>query len=112
MKNRAYLNICLAMPMFLLMFASTVAGGVIFVDADASGANNGSSWAHAYNYLQDALANASSSDEIRVAQGIYKPDHGGGNTPGSRHTRPSSAVTSPITMGRTSLTMATTATTS
>ena len=46
---------------------------VLFVDIDATGANNGSSWEDAYNYLQDALAAASSGDEIRVAEGIYKP---------------------------------------
>jgi hypothetical protein len=47
------------------------------VDADASGANNGWSWADAYNYLQDALADASSASkpvEVRVAGGTYKPD--------------------------------------
>ena len=48
----------------------------IFVDDDASGVNDGSSWADAYNSLQDGLARADSSVkpvEIRVAQGIYKP---------------------------------------
>jgi predicted outer membrane repeat protein len=47
---------------------------IIYVDADATGANNGSSWADAYNYLQDALMMALDGDEIRVAQGVYKPD--------------------------------------
>jgi len=50
---------------------------VIFVDHAANGANDGSSWADAYNYLQDALADANASTkpvEIRVAQGIYIPD--------------------------------------
>jgi len=49
----------------------------IYVDANALGANNGSSWADAYRFLQDALADANSSDkpvEIWVAQGIYRPD--------------------------------------
>ncbi len=46
----------------------------LYVDDDATGANNGSSWVDAYKYLQDALAVAKSGDEIRVAQGIYKPD--------------------------------------
>jgi len=47
---------------------------VIYVDADALGANDGSSWADAYNYIQDALMMALDGDEIRVAQGVYKPD--------------------------------------
>jgi predicted outer membrane repeat protein len=52
---------------------------IIYVDDDATGANDGSSWENAYTYLQDALANANSAQkpvEIRVAQGIYKPDQG------------------------------------
>ena len=57
---------------------------VIYVDADAAGANNGSSWANAYNFLQDALAVVSSGCEIRVAQGIYKPDRGANVTHGDR----------------------------
>ncbi|MBW8038647.1 MAG: DUF3466 family protein [Planctomycetes bacterium] len=57
---------------------------IIYVDDDAAGANDGSSWADAYNYLQDALAAAYSGDEIHVAKGIYKPDQGTGATPGDR----------------------------
>ena len=57
---------------------------ILYVDADAAGVNDGSSWADAYNELQDALAVAWSGDEIRVAQGTYKPDKGGGNTSGDR----------------------------
>lgn len=55
-----------------------------YVDDDAIGANDGSSWADAYNYFQDALAAAWRGDEIRVAQGVYKPDKGVGITPGDR----------------------------
>ncbi|MHC4507852.1 MAG: right-handed parallel beta-helix repeat-containing protein, partial [Planctomycetota bacterium] len=50
---------------------------------DAAGANDGSSWADAYKYLQDALVDAGSAEkpvEIWVAQGTYRPDLGGGQT--------------------------------
>ena len=52
----------------------------IYVDDSAPGSQNGSSWYHAYTKLQDALAAASSGDEIRVAQGVYYPDEGVGQT--------------------------------
>jgi hypothetical protein len=60
---------------------------IIYVDDDAPGANDGSSWENAYVYLQDALADANDENkpvEIRVAQGIYRPDLGGSNVPGDR----------------------------
>jgi hypothetical protein len=50
---------------------------IIYVDEDASGFNNGTSWDDAYNYLQDAFTGARSSGAtviaIWVAAGIYKP---------------------------------------
>ncbi|MCK4887618.1 MAG: right-handed parallel beta-helix repeat-containing protein, partial [Planctomycetes bacterium] len=54
--------------------ATMVKKMVFYVDADATGANDGSSWENAYNHLQDALAGALSGDEIMVAQGSYTPD--------------------------------------
>ncbi len=60
---------------------------VVYVDAVATGAGDGASWADAYPYLQDALAAAGGVNEpveIHVAQGTYKPDQGVGITPGDR----------------------------
>jgi len=54
-------------------------GTTIYVDDDAIGANNGTSWENAYVYLQDALADADIAEkpvEIHVAKGIYRPNAG------------------------------------
>jgi hypothetical protein len=55
-----------------------------FVDPNASGAGDGSSWSDAYRYLQDAFVNARAGDVILVAAGTYKPDQGGGQSLGNR----------------------------
>jgi predicted outer membrane repeat protein len=70
--------------------SSVHAGSVLYVDDDAPTAGAGLSWATAYRYLQDALADAAASggavNEIRVAQGTYTPDQdeAGNVTPGDR----------------------------
>ena len=46
---------------------------VAYVDASASGANNGSSWANAFTSLQSAVELLGCVDTIKVAKGDYKP---------------------------------------
>ena len=55
------------------------ADSIIYVDAEATGANNGTSWDDAYAELQPALEDAADGDEVWVAAGIYTPTvkHGG-----------------------------------
>ncbi len=51
---------------------------VYYVDARATGIHDGSSWTNAFASLQDILAIAGPGSEIRVAQGVYRPDRGTG----------------------------------
>ena len=58
----------------LLLLASqsyAQAQTIVYVDANATGANDGSSWTDAYNQLEDALL--SPNAEIWVAAGTYLP---------------------------------------
>ena len=52
------------------------AGKIIYVDLNAAGENDGSSWANAHNNLQDAIAESEPTDEIWVAAGTYRPTTG------------------------------------
>jgi parallel beta-helix repeat protein len=83
MTRRSNLKSWVVIPIVLMAFVSPATAKVIYVDADAPGANDGTSWEDAYNYLQDALADANSGDEIRVADGIYKPDEDSAHPNGS-----------------------------
>ncbi len=60
---------------------------IIYVDDDAAPGGDGATWQSACKYLQDALAAAKPVEkpvEIRVAQGIYRPDQGAGLTAGDK----------------------------
>ncbi len=46
----------------------------IFVDLNAAGDNNGSSWTDAYTNLQTAIEEAVSDDVLWVAEGVYTND--------------------------------------
>jgi len=56
---------------------------VIHVDDDAPPGGDGSGWASAHRFLQDALAGAAPGDEIRVAGGRHRPDQDALNPAGS-----------------------------
>ncbi|GLR17453.1 choice-of-anchor Q domain-containing protein [Portibacter lacus] len=61
--------------LFFLIFSSLnlYSQNPIFVDIDAIGNNDGSSWADAYNDPQDAINNAITGEVIWIAEGEYLP---------------------------------------
>ncbi|MHC4123701.1 MAG: choice-of-anchor Q domain-containing protein [Planctomycetota bacterium] len=67
----AYICLFLAIPCY---------AKIIYVDVNTPADNDGSSWSNAYKYLQDALDDAVSGDEIWVSQGTYKPTKEVGGT--------------------------------
>jgi len=48
---------------------------VTYVNGSVGASGDGSSWASAYKYLQEALGNVQSGDEIWAAKGTYYPDN-------------------------------------
>ncbi len=62
--------LCIVLP----ALSGTARGRTLYVDDDATPPGDGSSWTTAFRYLQDAMAATSAGDEIRVAQGLYRPD--------------------------------------
>jgi hypothetical protein len=56
----------------------------IYVNATATGTNDGSSWTNAYTDLQDAIDNQCGGFDIWVAAGIYRPTDAPDGTPSTR----------------------------
>jgi hypothetical protein len=57
-----------------------VESSIAFVDARATGTNDGRSWRNAYTFLQDPLHDEFRYTQIWVAEGAYYPDEGTGQT--------------------------------
>src|SRR5512145_243972 len=74
MEANRGIRIVAAVCILLAGLSTAAPARVIYVEDDAAGANDGSSWTNAFVHLQGALAVAKSGDEIRVAQGLYRPD--------------------------------------
>ena len=71
------------LSLFLSLFSTAA---VIYVDAGATPGGDGSSWASAYNFLQDALDQTveAQGDQLWIAEGTYYPDEGANVTEGDR----------------------------
>ncbi len=83
----------------LVAACSGYADQVIYVDVNAPGVNDGSSWENAYVHLRDALAKAGSLTkpvEVYVAQGLYRPDRDTSRPYGSRSIRTSFELVSGV----------------
>jgi len=84
-ENHKALSGCfiIGLSVFLGVVAPVRAQRVIYVDQQAPGTNDGTSWVDAYQDLQDALddarARGDTDAEIWIAAGTYKPDRGTGD---------------------------------
>jgi hypothetical protein len=59
-----------------ILFCNLGQASVWYVNLNASGSNDGTSWTNAYVDLQSAFSSATSGDSIWVAKGTYKPTSG------------------------------------
>ena len=76
-RFRRGMSVVVAAVLVCGVATSAQAQAVRFVDDDAPPGGNGQSWQTAYRFLQDAFFDAAADPsiaEIRVAQGVYKPD--------------------------------------
>ena len=79
MRHKKYSIVCIISIILIFITLPAFAQTIIYVDANVSGgANDGSSWTNAFQYLQDAFDEANANTlinyEIRVALGVYYTD--------------------------------------
>jgi hypothetical protein len=75
--SKINLNILIGVWVLMMALTGQVIARTIYVDANTPDNNDGSSWAKAYKYLQDGLADANFDPcfvEVYVADGNYYPD--------------------------------------
>lgn len=76
MKKTNRRMLCAGWVAMLSLSATLNAQTTWYVDLDATGANDGSSWSDAFVDLKSGLLFAASGDAIQVAEGAYTPDQG------------------------------------
>lgn len=76
----------LAVSLFALVAIAPLSSAATWYvdDSHTSGTHDGTSWATAFQYLQDALDASNSLDTIKTAQGIYYPDDATSGHTGNR----------------------------
>ena len=73
--EKSHLNKLLLLIIVILFSQATGKSQIVYVNAAATGSNNGTSWADAYTSLKQAIQSASSG-QIWVAAGVYTPTTG------------------------------------
>ena len=78
------LNITISVLLVAFLCQSLADAKVVYVNAAAAPAGDGTSWPTACRFLQDGLGLTVAGDEVWVAAGTYYPDDGASVTTGDR----------------------------
>ncbi len=79
MSRRAVVGFGHAVWALSVGLSSSAFGSIWYVDAAARPGGSGTSWADAFDDLQDSLAVATSGDQVWVVEGTYTPDSRSGD---------------------------------